>query len=83
MVQVEVAQEVLDICRAPAGNGPNSSPYGNGGGGGGGAGAAGGPALDGGGSGGGGGGIGSFVSPDFAGSNGTTGPVSARYVSCW
>ena len=63
------------------GNGPSGSPYGNGGGGGGGAGAAGGPALDGGSSGGGGGGIGSYVSPDFAGTNGTTGPVSARYFS--
>jgi len=63
------------------GNGPSGAPYGNGGGGGGGAGAAGGPALDGGSSGGGGGGIGSYVSPDFAGSNGTTGPVSARYFA--
>ena len=63
------------------GNGPSGAPYGNGGGGGGGAGAAGGPALDGGASGGGGGGIGSYVSPDFAGTNGTTGPVSARYFA--
>ena len=63
------------------GNGPNGPPYGNGGGGGGGAGAAGGPALDGGTSGGGAGGAGSYVAPDFAGSNGTTGPVSARYFA--
>jgi len=57
------------------GSTPNPAPAGSGGGG---AGAAG---VNGCGPSGGAGGAGSYVAPDFAGSNGSTGPVSARYFA--